>query len=130
MSWRPHPARADVNPDHPKAWATDDRSGFLTNQYKMSFQQIWSGNQLVRTNILVHPDNLDIPQEQLRTLIIPIDPEPVFNARPENYVVDETDWLTTGVREDNPGNDILVTQDGELLVTQPSATEAETESTG
>ncbi len=89
----------------------------------------WAGNQLINTQLLVGEDNYDKPQEQLRTLILPADPAPLFNARPENYVVDETDWLSTGVRPDNP-NDILETQDGELIVTQPSATEAESEGTG
>ena len=129
MSWRPHPRNADTDPDHPRGWAADDRSGFQTNLHKLRFQMQWAGNQLINTQLLVGEDNYDKPQEQLRTLILPADPAPLFNARPENYVVDETDWLSTGVRPDNP-NDILETQDGELIVTQPSATEAESEGTG
>jgi hypothetical protein len=31
---------------------------------------------------------LDVPQEQLRTIVLPPDPLPIPNARPENYVSD------------------------------------------
>ena len=130
MSWRPHPRRADVNIDRPSAWSTDDRSGMIINHNKLAFQWDWAGAQLINKRILVGPDNMDKPQEQLRTIILPPDPDPLFNARPENYVIDEVDWLTTGVRENNPNNDIIETQGGELIVTQPSATEAESEGTG
>jgi len=123
MSWRPHPLRADTNPDHPRGWATDDRSGFVTNLHKLRWQLQWSGNQLINTRFLVGEDNYDKPQEQLRTLILPPDPAPLFNARPENYVVDETDWRTT------QDGDIRETQDGELRVTQSSETESVTEGT-
>lgn len=130
MAWRPHPRLADTDPTYPRAWATDDRSGFVTNLHKLRWEVQWAGNELIRTGFLVAEPYYDQPQEQFRTIILPADPPPVFNARPEPYVIDETDWLTTGVRGDNPDNNILVTQDGEMIVTQPSATEAETEDTG
>ena len=124
MSWRPHPRNADVNPDNPRAWAASDRNGFQYNHYKLGWQFQWSGNQLINTRLLVGPGEMDVPQEQLRTIILPPDPDPLFNARPEPYTIDETDWLTT------QDGDIVETQDGSLIVTQPSATEAEEESTG
>ena len=123
MSWRPHPRRADVNIDRPSAWSTDDRSGMIINHNKLAWQYQWAGAQLINTRILVGPDNMDKPQEQLRTIILPPDPDPLFNARPEPYTIDETDWRVT------QDDEIRVTQDGELRVTQPSATEAVTEST-
>ena len=79
--------------------------------------------QLVRTGFLVHTDFLDIPNEQFRTLIIPPDPDPLFNARPEPYTIDETDWRVT------QDSSIRETQDGALRVVQSSETEAETEGT-
>jgi len=79
--------------------------------------------QLVRTGFLVHTDFLDIPNEQFRTLIIPPDPDPLFNARPEPYTIDETDWRVT------QDGSIRETQDGALRVVQSSETEAETEGT-
>lgn len=93
----------------------------------MLFQYQWAGNSLINTGLLVQPDMVDKPNEQFRTLVLPPDPAPLMNARPENYVIDETDWLTAGDRGGNGA--ILNTQGGVKLVTQPSATEAETEST-
>ncbi len=123
MSYRPHPRNADVNPDRPVAWATDDRSGFVTNHNKLSWQMEWAGTELINKRILVGRDNLDVPNPQLRTIILPPDPAPLFNARPEPYTIDETDWRTTS------DGDIRETQDGDLRVTQPSQYEAESEGT-
>lgn len=38
---------------------------------------------------------LDDLAYQFKLLILPPDPQPFFNTRPENYIVDETNWLTT-----------------------------------
>ncbi len=121
MGWRPHPKNADVNPDYPRAWATDDRSWFVTNLHKLRWQMEWSGAQLINTRFLVGADNYDTPQEQLRTLILPPDPPPLFNARVEPYVIDETDYRTTQDTE------FRVTEDDENRVTQPSQSEATSE---
>lgn len=125
MSWRPHPKWADVDPDNLRglAWSTSDRSGFVTNHKKMRWQYQWAGPQLINTRILVDASELDVPQEQLRSIVIPADPDPLFNARPEPYTIDETDWRVTQDEE------IRETQDGDLRVTQPSQYEAETEGT-
>lgn len=124
MGFRPHPKHAETNPDFPRAWATDDRSGFVSNLGNLRWEVQWAGNQLVKTGFLVGPDYLDKPQEQLRTLVLPADPPPIMNARVEPYTIDETDWRTT------QDGDIRETQDGSLRVTQPSQTEAETEDPG
>lgn len=129
MAWRPHPRMARTDSAWPEAWGTCQRCGFIGNLINFKWDIQFAGPSLINKRFLVCEPCLDIPQEQLRTIILPPDPPPVFNALPEPYVVDETDWLSTGVRPDNP-NTILETQDGELLVTQPSATEAETEDTG
>lgn len=127
MSWRPHPRRTTLDINDPDPWATSDRSGFIGDHSKMMFQMQYAGSQLINTGLLVHPDEYDIPNEQFRTLVLPPDPDVLFNARPEPLVIDQTDWLTTGIRGGD--GDIIETQDSELLVTQPSATEAETEDT-
>lgn len=114
MSWRPHPKRADTDPDYPQTWATDDQSGFVANLYKLRWQMQWAGNQLINTRFLVHPDFLDEPQPQLRTLILPADPAPVFNTRPEPYAIDETSWLTT------QDSEIVTTNSGINIVTNPA----------
>ena len=55
----------------------------------MRWQWEWAGTGLVNKRILVHPDELDIPQRQLGTIFIPPDPLPILNARPEQYAIDE-----------------------------------------
>lgn len=86
---RPHPRRASTNPSSPRAWGTDDRSGFVGNHENLCWQFDWAGTGLVNKRILVYPDELDVPQRQLGTIILPPDPAPVMNARPESYAIDE-----------------------------------------
>lgn len=86
---RKHPRRASVDPTSPRAWGTSDRSGFVGTQRNMRWQWEWRGTGLANTRVLVHPDELDVPQRQLGTIFIPPDPLPIINARPEQYNIDE-----------------------------------------
>lgn len=86
---RPHPRRAATDPSSPRAWATDDRSGFIGNHHNLRWQFEWAGTQLVNTRTLVYEDQYDTPQRQLGTYILPQDPVPIMNARPEQYFIDE-----------------------------------------
>lgn len=86
---RPHPRRARTDPTAPEAWATDDRSGFVGNHKDLRWQYEWAGLKLINKRILVYEDELDQPQRQLGTIVLPPDPLPIMNARPENYAIDE-----------------------------------------
>ena len=86
---RKHPRRAAVDPYDPRAWGTSDRNGFVGNHENMCWQFDWRGTTLVNLRVLVFEDELDEPQRQLGTIILPPDPVPVLNARPENYYIDE-----------------------------------------
>lgn len=55
----------------------------------MKWQMQWAGTQMVNQNMLVYPDEYDEPQPQLMAIIIPPDPMPITNARPEQYDIDE-----------------------------------------
>lgn len=88
MPWRPH-GRAEVNARRPRAWATCDRCGMLYNHFRLDWQFQWTGNQLFNERILVCPRCMDKPQEQLRTIILPADPIPIANPRPEAYSTEE-----------------------------------------
>lgn len=69
---------------------------------------------------------MDVPQSQLRAIVIPADPVPVINPRVEAYLLDETNYrATSGQNTVNartgipvPGNDIRITQDLNKRVTQ------------
>jgi hypothetical protein len=111
MSWRPH-GHAEVDPYNPSAFAVCDRCGFWYNLKDLVWQWQYAGVGLVNLRILVCTRTcLDLPQPQLQALVLPADPPPVFNARPEPYDLDETDWLSTqdGV--------VIDTQDGTPIIT-------------
>lgn len=86
---RRHPRRARVNAQSPRAWGTSDRSGFIGNHERLRWQWEYAGTGLINTQILVYPDEYDEPNRQLGTIILPPDPEPIRNARPEQYYIDE-----------------------------------------
>lgn len=87
---RRHPRRAEVDPYWPRGWATSDRNGAIGNLADMRWQVEWRGPRLKNTRVLVHEDELDIPQRQLGSpALLGPDPPPLINARPEQYFIDE-----------------------------------------
>lgn len=95
MSFRPH-GRASLSVPPRSAWAVCDRCGALYDHYKLSWQYQWQGPQLQNIRVLVCQGCYDKPQEQLRMMIIPPDPIPVQNARPENYVANNNPLSAIG----------------------------------
>jgi hemin uptake protein HemP len=62
----------------------------IGNLHKMRFQYEWRGPRIINTRILIHEDELDIPQRQLGSpALLGPDPVPVANARIEQYSIDE-----------------------------------------
>jgi hypothetical protein len=59
------------------------------NQRDLRWQFEYAGTQLINKRILVWEDELDTPQPQLKTLILPPDPVSIRYARPEQYPIDE-----------------------------------------
>lgn len=83
---RPH-GRAQISARAPRALGICDRCGFQYNLDRLSWQWDWKfGPRLFNLRILVCPSCYDQPQESGRTVVLPPDPIPVMNARPENYV--------------------------------------------
>lgn len=87
--WRPHPRHAKVDPANPRCWGTDDRSGFVFNLEDLVLEFEWAGTQLINKHVLVGPQYVDEPNEQLRSISLPPDPPPILQARPEPYTLDE-----------------------------------------
>lgn len=79
--------RARTSTTNPEAFGVCDRCGGWRNLNRLSFQYQWAGPQLQNTRLLVCRRCLDTPNEQLRTIVLPPDPLPVLNARPENWAV-------------------------------------------
>ena len=86
---RRHPKKASVDSSKPRAWGTSDRNGLVLNHKDMQWQYDWAGQKIVRKNILVSEAELDKPQRQLGSFILPPDPKAIMNARMENYAIDE-----------------------------------------
>lgn len=110
MAWRFH-GRARVSSRNPQAFAVCDSCGIWHNLVDLRWQFEWQGTKLQNQRFLVCNRCYDTPQPQLKARILPPDPVPVFNARPENFSVDEVTSLVT-----NSGLQ-LVTNDGSQLVT-------------
>lgn len=99
MGWRPH-GHVRVNARSPRAAGVCDRCGRMFNHDRLQWQWDWRGNQLQNLRILVCESCVDVPQQQLRPRIIPPDPLPVYNARPEPFTFtgisyQETNFLAT-----------------------------------
>ncbi len=99
---RKHPRRAAVDPYDPKAWGSSDRNGMVGNLANMRWNHEWRGPKIVNTRILVHEDELDVPQRQLGSpALLGPDPVPVVNARIEQYSIDEVPVSTRYTMQGN-----------------------------
>ena len=110
MAYRFH-GKAHVDPSNPQAWAVCDRCNnwFLHSELQWQFQ--YAGPNLQNIRLLVCHQCYDTPQPQLKPRILPPDPVPVMNARPEYFYIDNNDFLAT-----NAGQ-IMATNDGLSFVT-------------
>lgn len=68
---------------NPQAAAVCDRCSFRYNLSDLSWQFQWAGSTLMNTGFLVCRKCLDVPFDQYRTLILPPDPYPRENPRPD-----------------------------------------------
>lgn len=88
---------ATVSVSSPRAFGICDRCGFRYNHDQLAWQFQWQGPRLQNIRILVCQSCMDTPQEQLRTIVLPPDPVPIFNARPEADVSDINPLSGVGV---------------------------------
>jgi hypothetical protein len=118
--------RAKISSRNPQAAAICDGCGFVFSHSELRFQMQWSGNKLVNLKQLVCRRCNDIPQTQLRAIVLPADPMPVANPRVQNYQAASTDYrATSGQNTVNPltgipipGNTLRITENDDYRVTQ------------
>jgi hypothetical protein len=91
----------------------------------LQWQYDWAGASLINKRILVCNSCLDVPQQQLRAIVVPADPVPIQNPRIQDYVAAETDYRITQGNTVNaqtgipvPGGDTRITQSNDNRVTQ------------
>lgn len=121
---RPH-GRARVSTRNPQAFGICDRCGILYNHNQLQWQFDWAGASLINKRILVCDTCNDVPQQQLRAIVLPADPVPIMNPRVQDYAGAENDYRTTQGNTVNtptgipvPGGDIRITQSDDTRVTQ------------
>lgn len=94
---RPY-GRAEISPTRPRARGVCDRCGFIYNHDQLRWEYDWRGPRLQNLRILVCEPCRDTPQQNgQRTILIPPDPVPIQNARPEYYVGDNNPLSAIGV---------------------------------
>lgn len=114
MSGPWHPTgRARVSKTSPQAHAVCDRCGFTYNHINLKWQFDWAGIQLQNKRILVCETCLDVPQQNgRRTIIIPPDPLPIENPRPEAYGVEVPSFMGLVGSDESPAPNALTETDG------------------
>jgi len=91
MAYASKAGRAIANARNPRAQAVCDRCGMWYQRQNLVFQRDWRGTNLQNLYILVCTRTcLDVPQSQLRSIVIPPDPVPIYQPRVENFRDDET----------------------------------------
>jgi len=107
--------RGRVSARSPRALAVCDRCGFTYNLCNLQWQYQWSGVKLQNIRLLVCTTNcLDVPQPALKTIVIPADPVPVLNPRPEQYAEVVPNFVATE-NSTFSGND-LTTESGDNII--------------
>lgn len=96
MSGPFHPTgRAKVSTRHPRAIGVCNRCGFWYQRTQLRNQLQWQGLKLQPLNIYVCHTCYDRPQPQLKTIILPPDPLPVYLPFPEPFDVEVPSNMTT-----------------------------------
>lgn len=115
MSGPWHPTgRARVSSRSPSAFGICDACGFTYNLVDLRPQFQWAGTKLQNLNLLKCRRCLDVPSIQLKTIVLPADPLPVLNPRPEQYPVTVPSFIATESVTFS-GSDIT-TEDGSNLI--------------
>jgi hypothetical protein len=75
--------RAATNPRSPRAFGVCDGCGEWYNRVDLKYQFDWGGDTLINQRFLYCHRCISKPQPQLKTIILPLDPVPVKDPRPE-----------------------------------------------
>jgi hypothetical protein len=117
MAYASQAGRARTSSRSPQAHAICDRCGFRYNHVDLQWQYDWAGASLINKRLLVCNTCNDVPQQQLRAIIVPADPMPIINPRIEPYAWDEVDRRqVSGYNTTNQNTGIPV-QQGDTRVT-------------
>ena len=127
MAYASRSGRARTNARSPSAFAVCQRCGIWHNAVDLRFQYEWRGTSLQNIYLKVCNECYDVPQEQLRAIVVPADPTPITWALVEPFIQDETNFRVisaptvydpvTGIPI--PGTTVLNAESGDTFTTQP-----------
>jgi hypothetical protein len=103
---RPQSKYVRVNPNYPEGAGQCERCGHWYNLRDLVWQYSWGGTRLYNTRVLVCTTGnrcYDIPNDQLRSLVLPPDPPSLLNARVPDFDYDNQTVILTQFA---PGSDI------------------------
>ena len=114
---RPH-GRAKVSSRNPRAFGICDRCGILYNHVNLQWQYDWAGANLINKRLLVCDDCNDVPQTQLRAIVVPADPTPILNPRVQDYATAESNTRATSGQNTTDTRTGLPIVNGDTRITQ------------
>jgi len=86
MAYASRAGRAVCNPENPRAYGVCDHCGLWWNLFKLTYEYEWQGTKLINKRFRVCRDCKDRPNPQLKARLMPTDPVPVNDPRPEPYL--------------------------------------------
>ena len=86
---RPQSKYVRVDPQNPEGAGECQRCSRWYQLRELVWQDAWGGVKLYNTQLLVCQECYDIPNENLRTIILEPDPPPLLNARVPNFAYSE-----------------------------------------
>jgi len=118
MGYASRLGKARISSSNPQAAAICDRCGGHFNHVDLKFQFDFAGPGLINKRLLVCDRCDDDPQPQLRAIIIPADPIPILNPRPQDYSTTREDKrITIGPTTTDPTTGLVATS-GDQRTTQ------------
>jgi hypothetical protein len=85
MGYASRSGHAITNPQSPRAFGVCDGCGRWWNLHTLRYQREWQGTKLITIRHRVCQDCQDLPNPQLKARLMPPDPVPVYDPRPENF---------------------------------------------
>ena len=102
MAYASQAGRARTSSTSPQAHAICDRCGFRFNFVDLQWQYEWRGAALMNNKNLVCRRCLDTPQENVRSIIVPADPQPIVNARVQDFDAAGNDYMVATTYTTDP----------------------------
>lgn len=118
MGYASKSGKARTSRSNPQAHAICDRCGGRYNHSSLSWQYDWAGASIINKRILVCNHCMDDPQQQLRAIVLPADPVPILNPRPEQFERAETDYRLTSLPSTMNVRTGLMVPEGDTRITE------------